>query len=420
MRLRAGEGPPGIRWLLANARRPELRAGVAYLLSSLAFQGARFTATLFAAALLGPAEFGQWALIVAVLAYTPYATIGIVNAMNRDVPIFLGGRRGEEAFTSERAALGASIVSATVLVAGITAAGVVLQMSMTFAIAFGLAAGFQQLAFCYQATLRARIRFSAAALAQFAMAGLFVVLAIPGLLMAGLSGLVAALAAAYALATALSATMLRSDLRPSLPVNILRSQVRTGLPIAIGGLAFAALTSQDRWVVAITGTATDLGQYGFASTMASGLVLLLLIVAQQMYPRMGYAFGHDGRDAASDLARRQSTIAAGIVAVAAVGLVLGTVVLVAVALPDYSPSVEPLVVLAMSVCVLGVASGATNLLLVVNRAWRLVAIYAAGTVAAFSTGYALAMADAGIVAPAVGTLVGGVVVATSAAIAVRA
>ena len=409
----------GASALIRRVRHPELRVGALFLISSLTFQGARFAATLLAAAMLGPADFGQWALVVAVLAYTPYATVGVVNAINREVPIYLGAQRAEQAHRSEEASVGASIVAGVILLVGLAIAGYMLGTPPLFSLAVGVAAGFQQLAFCYQATLRARIRFREAALVQFAMAGVFLVLAVPGLVWGGLTGLLAAQAASYALATILCALWLRRDLRPTLPLPVLRGQVRSGLPIAIGGLAFAGLTSQDRWVVALTGTPVELGRYGFASTMASGLILIVLIVAQQMYPRMGFAYGRSGRAAATQLAGRQSIIAGGTTALAALALVAGTGVLVAFVLAKYGGSITPLVVLSVAAFVLGLASGATNLLLVVDRAWRLVVVYATGTIVGFVSGYLLTMVGVGIVAPAIGTMIGAATVAITAGNAVR-
>lgn len=406
--------------LLRRVRQPALRAGFLFLLSSLAFQGVRLLVTLIAAAALGPADFGAWVLVVAVLAYTPFASLGAVNAMNRDVPILLGQSKADDALRSEEAALGASLVSAAVLVIGVVTAGLALGADLGFVLAFGAVAGLQQVAFCYQATLRARIRFGDAAIQQFAMAAIFLVMALPGLALLGVTGLILAQAGTYGLVAALSVLRWRPEVRPLLPTQLLRDQVHRGLPIALSGLAFALVTSQDRWVVALTGTAQDLGQFGFASTLASGLILLLLVVGQQMYPRMGFTYGRSDRAAAVRLATRQSLLAGGLMGAGAIGLFVATATLVQVAMPRYAASLPPLAILCVAVCVLGVASGPTNLLVVVGRAWRLVVVYATGAVVAFVTGYLLAMSGAGLIGPACGTLVGAVVVAVAAPTLARA
>ena len=406
--------------LIARARTPALRASFLFLLSSIAFQGVRFLLTLIAAAILGPPDFGIWVLAVAVLAYTPYATLGVVNAMNRDVPILLGQSKPHEASRSEEAALGASLVSSGVLFVGIVVVGVTLRAGPALVLSFASAVALQQIVFCYQATLRARIRFGEAAVQQLTMTGVFLVAALPGLATFGVTGLVLAQAAAWGSAAVLSAGLMRPDLRPSLPASLLRGQVRSGLPIALSGLAFAMLATQDRWVVAIAGSAQQLGQYGFASTVASGLIFLLLIIGMQMYPRMGFVYGRSDRAAALPLAKRQSLIAAGVMSIAAVGLFGATVILVDFRLTAYAASLPPLAMLCVAGCVLGVASGPTNLLVVVGRAWRLVGVYVAGAAVAFVSGYALMGAGIGLVAPALGTLLGSVVVALAATTMVRA
>lgn len=406
--------------LFARVRTPAIRAGLLFLLSSIAYQGVRFLLTLIAAAILGPPDFGVWVLVLAVLVYTPYATLGVVNAMNRDVPILLGQSKPHEASRSEEAALGASLVSAGALFAGIVSLGLLLGAGSALVLSFAAAVALQQIVICYQATLRARIRFREAAVQQFAMAGVFLVAALPGLATFGVTGLVLAQVAAWGLAAVLSAWLWRPDLRPTLPASLLQGQLRSGLPIALSGLAFAMLVTQDRWVVAITGSAQELGQYGFASTVASGLILLLLIIGQQMYPRMGFVYGRSDRSAARRLAGRQSLLAAGLMGMGAVGIFGATVILVGVRLTDFSASLPPLAVLCVAGCVLGAASGPTNLLVVVGRAWRLVGAYVAGAVVAFVIGYALTAAGVGLVAPSIGTLLGSVVVALTATALVRA
>jgi len=405
--------------LLAGRRYKELRGGLLYLLSSFAFQGTRLFATLVAAAILGPEQLGVWALAVAILSYTPFATGGAVNAMNREVAILLGQGRVDDAVRSEATALGASIASAVALLVTLTAGALLIGAQPGFAIAFGLAAGFQQIAFCYQATLRARVRFTEAAVAQLAMAVAFLALGIPGLFAWGLSGLIVAQAAAYALVTLIAAIRWRRDLVPTLARPILGSQVRTGLPIALSGLAFACLTNQDRWVVAAFGTPEDLGQYGFASTMASGLTLLVLVIGQQLYPRMGFALGRSGRAAAAGLARRQSVIALAATTGGGVALFAGTAALVLGALPAYTPSLLPLAILCVGSAILALASGPTNLLVVIGSARMLVLVYAMGAVVALALGAAMLTGGAGLAGAAVGTVVGSVVVVVAATLKVR-
>ncbi|HEY3411652.1 MAG TPA: hypothetical protein VGM51_01200 [Armatimonadota bacterium] len=406
--------------LLARFRTPSLRASLLFLVSSIAFQGARFLITLVGADALGPADFGVWVLVVAVLSYTPYATLGVVNAMNREVPILLGRSRPHEARESEEAALGASLVSAIGLFLLILGVGLVQRSDPWLMFFVAVAVSLQQVVFCYQATLRSRIRFGEAAAQQFVMAGVFLLVSLPALSALGVAGLIAGQSAAWASAAILSAMTLRPDLRASFPVALLRRQIRSGLPIALSGLAFAMLVTQDRWVVAAAGGGQELGLYGFASTVASALLLLLLIIGQQMYPRMGYVYGQRDREAARRLATRQSLLTAALTGTGGIAILAVTAMLVRARLGDFAPSLLPLAILCIAGTILGAASGSTNLLVVIGRAWLLVGVYLTGACSAFAIGLILLISGVGLAGPAIGTLVGAVVVATAATALVRA
>src|SRR5712692_8763352 len=54
---------------------------------------------VYAARVLGPKQFGLWAVLQVLLLYTAQGHLGVANAMMRDVPI--ANRRGEHSLVRE-------------------------------------------------------------------------------------------------------------------------------------------------------------------------------------------------------------------------------------------------------------------------------------------------------------------------------
>lgn len=54
----------------------------------------RFTVALIAAKKLGPATWGIWQLLYLILAYSSFIHLGVINGMNREIPVLNG--RGDQ------------------------------------------------------------------------------------------------------------------------------------------------------------------------------------------------------------------------------------------------------------------------------------------------------------------------------------
>jgi O-antigen/teichoic acid export membrane protein len=57
-------------------------------LSSILYQGSRFVVNLGVAKILGPSTYGLWNMLNLILLYGSVIHLGVINAMNRDVPLF--------------------------------------------------------------------------------------------------------------------------------------------------------------------------------------------------------------------------------------------------------------------------------------------------------------------------------------------
>jgi O-antigen/teichoic acid export membrane protein len=142
----------------------------------------------------------------------------------------------------------------------------------------GIALLLQQVYLFHQVSLRARLAFNAASTQQALLAIAFPAIAIPLLLVAQVVGLITAQALAYELGAVLAASLWRRALRPSLDRALARELIVIGFPIMLSGLAFAAATTVDRWVVLAVPGQYALGQYALASTVSSSLMFVTLVM----------------------------------------------------------------------------------------------------------------------------------------------
>jgi len=343
--------------------------------SSVLYQASRLGVNLVAASLLAPATFGLWGLFVVSQTYTTYGSVGLISGANRRIPLLLGSGSSAEVSDVERTALAGSVGAGALLAIGGAAVGLALGGPwQTAGILLGLGAFTQQLYLFGQVILRGHLEFNRASIQQLILAVAFPFLGLPALWWWGVNGLIGAQAVAYLLGFGL-ALRWRPELRPAWSAPLGASLIREGAPIMLAGLAFAGMTSVDRWVVLAFAGQTALGQYALASTISSSMVFVNLVIAQQFYPRMAHQFGA-GRDAAQLLrVARDQSLAAGILSLPiALGLVAVAPLVITRLYPQYSPSVGATQMLGLAAFVLALASGYTNLIVTTGHAWQLFAL----------------------------------------------
>jgi O-antigen/teichoic acid export membrane protein len=361
--------------------------------SSVAYQGSRLAVSLLGAAILAPATYGVWTVIVALLSYTTHGSLGILSGANRDIPIRLGRGDLAQAATLESAAFGwSALAGGTLALATLGLAVIAGPPWHGVAVPLAVAVLAQQLYLFFQVSLRARLQFDAASVQQAVIAVGLPIVALPLVASLGLWGLVGAQAAAYGGGALLSAVVWRRAVHPSLERAAARDLAVVGLPIMASGLAFAAMTTVDRWALLAFGAAEDVGHYGLAGTIAAAVLFGSTVIAQHFYPRLAYEYGR-GVTAAElrRFAGRHSLVAALIVGPVAIALLVLAPAVIPVTFPEYLPSVGALQGLAIAYLLLTLASGFTNLLVVVGRSSWLLAMTTATSVFAGLTA-ALAVA----------------------------
>ncbi|MBA2571276.1 MAG: oligosaccharide flippase family protein [Chloroflexi bacterium] len=363
-----------------------LRGSVVLSVGTAIYQGSRLSLGLVAAAVLGPAVFGLWVLLLLVVQFSGFLGFGIANGAGRELPYLRGAAREQDAARTEEAATAATLALAGLAAAvGVVAGALILPMTMpdrVMAIALlSLVMFLQQLVLWQQVSLRSSFRFGATAL-QLATTG--IVLLIVGLLVLpmGLTGLLVALLAASV--AGLSAARLASPVRGvrlRWDLDAIRGLVAIGFPILLAGLLFALLTTVDRWLVLGFLGVDAVGVYGIAGMFVSGLLLVPAVLGQQFYPALSFSHG-SGRglpDLMGDAARQGRMTGWIVVALGVPGAIVAIVAIPAF-LPAYSEAVAPIAVATVGVVAYAFSSGYGNLLNTIGAHWTYLRLQSAALI----------------------------------------
>jgi O-antigen/teichoic acid export membrane protein len=337
--------------------------------STTAFQASRLGTSLVAAVLLPPDRYAEWGIALALLAYSVYFNLGLTSGLNRELPRLLGKGEVGEARALEQSALSGAGLTAFLSWPFVAVLAVAGGLSPAMVVTIAVAAGAQQFYLFSQTSLRARLSFNRASLQQATLAVVFPAVAIPAVQVFGVAGLAIAQAMAFGVGAAFAGRTLWqpewSDLRRQIG-----RLCTVGLPIMIGGLVFALLTTLDRWLVLVYLGDEATGQYTLAVLLSSAALLFSMVLAQQFYPRMALALGRGASP--TQLLRMGLTQTA--VSAAIVVPLVGALVLAAPELgrrmPDYAQSVDALRVLALGFVPLVASSGASNFLVVMGHPRR--------------------------------------------------
>jgi O-antigen/teichoic acid export membrane protein len=334
--------------------------------STALFQATRLATGIVAAGLLAPREYAEWGLALAVLAYSVYGNAGITSGLNRELPRFLGQGNHGAAEAAERAALAGSLIAAGVTAGVVAGLAWVAGLSIGMIAAIALAAGVQQLYLFGQSVLRSRLKFNRASAQQAVLAIVFPLVGLGLLEWLGIVSLGLGQSVAYAVGAAFAGRLLWR--RPHLDLEEIRRLARIGIPIMVAGLAFALLTTLDRWIVHVALGVDATGLYTIAALLSSSALLVSMVLAQQFYPRMAHMLGR-GATSRSLLrvAMIQSGMVAGLVLPLSAGLIFGVPQLVVRLAPEYEASIPALQVLAIGFVPMVAASGFSNYLVVIGQ-----------------------------------------------------
>ena len=347
-----------------------LRESALFGTSTMAEQGSRLATNLFAAAILGPTVWGYWFLLNLVLRYGALVHLGAINGMNREIPAALGRGDGVDATCLQRSAFG------FVLVSFATTAGLLLLGSPLFGDAFPLhdlaltivLLAFQQTYGFAVTSLKARIAFSTVSRMQWASTLVFPMLVIPAASAGGLTGYIMGQIGTYALLSLLALSRDAAVYVPAFNAAITKRLIGIGFPIMMVGVAHALFSTTDRWIIAALLDHEALGHYAIAIMAVGAIRLVPYVFAQQVYPRMAYAWAAR-RDVAElqRLAQHQALLAL----IAATAVTIPTAAVgpwaVRTLLPAYEAGIPALLVSLLAPLVAVLGQGFANVLNVIGK-----------------------------------------------------
>ncbi len=337
--------------LLGRLRRPSTARSAGILgLSNLGRVLLRLVGSLLVARLLLPAEMGVFNAVGVVLTYVPFLHLGLINGLQRELPLLIGqGRRArgcELASTAQFWALACGVLC------GVAAAGWGVSELVRGNWQWGLAWVARAVALLclipmlyFTATFRTGQEFIRLGLANFvgAMFGGLMVLAVWGL---GFEGQCIRLAATSLLTCGILWWWHPIRVRPRFRWADFLELLKVGAPLFVASYLRRASMGLDRLMLArgvAAGTVAkaELGAYTLAilTVTAGGQVIVAL--GQVAYPRMLKDYGRTGNArAALKWVVRPTLLLAGASLPIFVGLWFALPPLVRLALPRYVAGVE--------------------------------------------------------------------------------
>jgi len=357
---------------------------------------------------LGPVGMGYVAIVTLVATYAPYASLGTIQAAEREIAIAIG--RGNEAEAESLEAAGSRVALLFALVAAcvVAAVGIVrgstdhlLGATLLCAAAVLL---LQQLGVWATLRLRTRYRFRSLGWITAFTAVATALLNVVGATVGGTVGTLIAIGLGSLLAAVLMAAVAGVG-----RVSIHRRGVIHGLAVLApgflaSGAASLVLGSIDQLAVGFLLGTTSLGLYS-AAYLGYGFVLRVpTLIGSVIYPRLQRKLGasNDRARVFAMVARTTAIVAVAMPAMVAVFYV-ALPALVYLILPEFRQAVDPMRLLLVGLVGFAFGMPATQYLITVNRQWLQVAIsgaflvgMASAYLAASATGHMSLLVAAGV------------------------
>lgn len=332
-------------------------------------------------ALLGPVAFGQYALAVTLFQYGLIFDFGVAQLIDREVPVLLAAGRRRELNAFVNAMLWLRLYVAGVsLVVGVP---VLVVLAMADRLPFGLLAGVLSLTagLAFMVGLgpvgvhRASSDREAFAVSNGSLMTILAVARPVGMVLNGVAGCFAALAACYAAAAGLmqwrmGRSLARAGVGGHLRLAAVPAILVKSSPLFITSLIWAFYMTANRWVVSLDAPQLELGYFAFGSNVVYLIVGSIGVLAPFYYPAMISTLSTGDDFGTSRRLRREMT---GLVALIAVGTLAGILVgpfFVQWLYPKFIGSAAVMRLLLVAVPALGLATWLMPLALsVARRPW---------------------------------------------------
>ena len=261
--------------------------------STFFVQGMRLLTAIYCANLLGPTTWGYWYVLNLVIVYSPIFHLGVVNAVNRDIPVFLGSGHGAVAERTTSVSLGWLLLGTSAVgVTVILIASVVPHPFSTYAVFWVVALLLAiQLYDWVQVYMKARGRFIVITWQQIIVGVFLPIAAIPAASIFGLGGYISAQSIVITLVLILTLKASSIEIKPAIDIGEIKRLIKVGFPIMSVGILYSFFSTVDRWIIAAFLGGAELGYYSISLMVAGAATLVPMVIAQQVYPKMAESWG---------------------------------------------------------------------------------------------------------------------------------
>lgn len=363
---------------------------------------------LVAAKILGPTLWGVWYFLNLAIAYRGVTYFGIVNGMNREVPINLGKKKKDNAQILEDVTFSTVVLTSIITCILLAAGGMIIEDDKLSTAIFWLIPLFISTQFYYlvNTSLKANTLFEYVSRKQFLFSILFPIIALPLTVILGLKGFIIG----FAIALLVSVTYIyrASPLAYHFKydLNWIKELIRIGFPIMAVGIAYTFLNTVDRWVIGLLLGTEQLGYYSMAIIVFAGMTLFPKVISQQLYPRMAYDWGKTG---SKKELKRWSWLQTKYTSYLVVPLLICVLSIfpwiIRTFLPEYEPGIQALLIIVFGPLFIPFSAGWGNVLNIIDKQVYYLAIIIVAVITNLTINYLLVVNGYGIEGVALGTAI---------------
>lgn len=328
--------------------------------------GVKFILFIFIAKILGPNLYGEWIVINTLLGYIAFSHLGILNAMNREIPYYIGKNKPEEVIIIQSASYSFVLIISIVIIFVAILYSVYTGLLFYFLISLFYASSLIYRYF--ELWLKSNQLFKSLAILQL-ITILTLLFGIPLSKYYLLNGWVLANSLPYFIAILIGSIALKVPvyLRKISKKKIF-SLIKLGFPIMLVGVSYTLFLTAERWVILYFLGNEALGHYALAITVFAISSLIPNIIADQFYPRIIRNFGEDGcyKNILS-YAKKQILITVLIAFIVNIIIFFFFPIIVKTWLPDYVVGIAPLKIMLVFFTILPVGYAWTSILNIINK-----------------------------------------------------
>lgn len=336
-------------------------------------QLALFIGGFAVARFLGPAHYGLWNGFQLILLYASYSQLGIVNALNRELPLQRGKGEFAQAERIRSATLGGVLMTALVAGVAILAYSTIATSRHSSLVIFslrfvGLLVVLQQIYTYSEICFRTTHEFGIVSKLRLYRTILDISSAV---LLTYLFDLIGRLWAAILASGGILAYIFWRHpvpFRPAFDPKTVVKLMAIGFPIMLVGLLSGMYQSIDRVLILAFLNETHLGYYAIGLTAVSALNILPGVTGEILYPRFAERYGATNNPSQlKEYVLTPTYVLAHLLPILQGMMYLLIPFVILIALPQYIPAIRPARILIWGSFFLAVAGFASDFLNTINK-----------------------------------------------------